>query len=53
MKPLALSRLEWEVEGWMYKKETVREEWGGDLREKVENGEEEVKECPLPDGVVI
>lgn len=31
-------------------------EWGGegvDLREKVENGEEEVKECPSPDGVVI
>lgn len=28
-------------------------ERGWDLREKVENGEEEVKECPSPDGVVI
>lgn len=43
--------------GWI-KKETVGERWVGvgggvDLREKVENGEEEVKECPSPDGVVI
>lgn len=38
----------------MYKKETVGEGVGvWDLREKVENGEEEVKECPSPDGVVI
>lgn len=41
--------------GGCIKKETVGEGrgWGWDLREKVENGEEEVKECPSPDGVVI